>query len=348
MKVTIITGVCGTTGSQILDYLLEEDEEVLRGERIIYGVDNYFRGTLSNISSHLGSPSFLFDPIRFQDLFKMKASDVIPDCHDEPIEVDEIYHMAAVVPTKYFYESPDMTYKENCVGTIDLFNWAIKNHVRRFIVGSSSEIYGHIKDEDLPATETTPSRFDAEEVSTRWSYAEGKILTEHVLNHSKDEVERVCHLRFANTYGVRDLDNNHVIPYLINCVANHETIHINSDSSHFKRTFLNNKDSARACVLLMKKGQNGQAYNVGSTEEVSIEELLQTVIQSFKGFGAFTQYYYATLEVVSDINRPGDPKRRILSCERLYRDTGFTPKVSLKEGIDEMVYKVLKDKGVVR
>lgn len=335
-KITLITGVAGTTGSQILDYLSEQ-EEILSGERVVVGIDNFFRGTRDNIARHLDNENF--ENFIFINKDFIEALEDLERFKPGEFEVDEVYHMAAVVPTKYFYESPDLTYEVNCKGTIDLFNWCLSKGVKRFIVGSSSEIYGHIDDKDLPATESTMSRFDSEESSTRWSYAEGKLLTEHYLNHFKDRMERICHLRFANTYGVRDLDDNHVLPYFINAVVKGcDTIHVSKDAQHLRRTFLNNRDSARACVELMRKGRNGVAYNVGSQEEISILGLLIKVISIYE---EVTGKVYDG-RIVNDIVRPGDPRRRVLDTTRLRKHTGFTPCVSLDEGIREMIEEVLR------
>lgn len=335
IKATLITGVAGTTGSQILDYLLDESEEVKSGERVVIGVDNLFRGCIENISSHLDNPSFQFYTLDFRELIERNRKFFFVSLPSGTMtaSVDEVYHMAAIVPTHYFYDSPDLTYEINCQGTIDLFNWCRKSGIRRFIVGSSSEIYGHICSEDLPAKETTMSHFDSEEDSTRWSYAEGKLLTEHYLNHFKSDMERVCHLRFANTYGIRDMDNNHIIPYLINSVVKGTDIHINKDCMTYKRTFLNNKDSARACVELMSKGKNGVAYNVGSQEEVSIYDLFRVIKDLYKELTGKTY----SGQVFKDIHRSGDPLRRILSTQRLQEDTGFSPMIKLEEGLTEML-----------
>lgn len=353
VKVTLITGVCGTTGSAILDYLSLNDTEIIQGSRVIIGVDNFFRGVYDNIKDHIGSSYFLFKKGRFQDLIccknskgqytvrSVKTFKYNNNKGTVTYEIDEIYHMAAVVPTKYFYLNPDLTYEENCKGTIDLFDWARFNGVKRFIVGSSSEIYGHIYDEDIPAKETTMSHFDSEEDSTRWSYAEGKLLTEHYLNHFKNEMERVCHLRFANTYGPRDMDNNHVLPYLVNCVVNQvPEIHVNKKYDKMFRTFLNNKDSSRACVELMSKGRNGTAYNVGSSEEISIKDLLALIINiARREYGIEFKS-----EIVESIDRPGDPTRRVLDVSRLKEDTGFVPSVTLTQGISEMIKKAIEIK----
>lgn len=332
MKTTLITGVAGTTGSQILDYLAET-EEVKSGRRNIVGIDNFFRGNIDNIKDHLSKPYFKFFEEDFRLLYQIPA---YSQAYDYLHDLDEIYHMAAIVPTRYFYERPDLTYEINCQGTIDLFNWAIEFGVDRFIVGSSSEIYGHIESKDFPAKEDTMSHFDSEELSTRWSYAEGKLLTEHYLNHFKDKI-KVCHLRFANTYGVRDLDDNHVLPYLVNRICRDEDAIINKYAEVYKRTFLNNKDSARACIEIMKNGKSGLAYNVGSSEEISILKLVNKIISIYE---QKTGLKY-TGKLIPEIERPGDPLRRVLSVERLYNDTGFIPKITLDEGINEMIDVVL-------
>lgn len=324
----LITGVAGTTGSQILDYLIQDSEIK------IVGVDNFFRGTPDNLKCSTGCSNFEFYEEDFLKFIKNEK-------YKKALEgVDAVIHMAAVVPTKYFYTAPELTFQENCYKTIKFFKQCLEvPSIKRFVVGSTSEVYGHIPYDELPAKETTSSHFDSVEDTTRWSYAEGKLLTEHILNKYSDQI-KVCHLRFANTYGVNDLDNNHVIPYFINCVVNEEPfIKVNSEPDKYFRTFLNNKDSARACIEIMKKGSSGTAYNVGSEEEVSILQLLSLVLEIAKNKGIKYRG-----KVLYDIRRPGDPRRRVLDCTRLYQTTGFKPEVSLEEGISEMFDAVLKIK----
>lgn len=338
-KITLITGVAGTTGSAILDYLVENNEEIKQGDRVIVGYDNFFRGCLENIKNHINKGYFSFINNNFQNICNIISNEIEFNNQPELYTIDEVYHMAAVVPTKYFYEAPELTFKENCLGTIDLFNWCLNNNVKRFIVGSTSEVYGHINPDHLPIKENEMSHFDSVESTTRWSYAEGKLLTEHILNKSKDKI-KVCHLRFANTYGVRDMDNNHIIPYLVNHIVNNKDVVVNREPEKFFRTFLNNKDAARACVKLMEKGKSGTAYNVGSSEEVTIYELIYLVkhlVEEITG-----KSYQGNIKY--EISRSGDPHRRVLSTERLYKDTGFTPQIKLSDGITEMIkYAITKE-----
>lgn len=347
-NVTLITGVTGTTGSGILDILLK-DPEVKSGRRFIVGIDNLFRGPLENIS-HLSGQDFkhfIMCVADYRDLIGM-YEDYSSEESCWLDRVDQIYHMAAIVQTPHFYNSPDMTYEVNCKGTIDLFNLfmrrpLVNGHKRKFIEGSSSEIYGHIFDEDLPAKETTRSVFDSVEDSTRWSYAEGKLLVEHYLDKFKDEVD-VCHLRFANTYGERDLDPCHIIPYMINGIIKGETLHFNPRWSEFKRTFLNNKDSAKACVKVMRKGQSGFAYNVGSDYLISIKDLYELIVDILE-----EEYEIVNRSnLIFDVIRPGDPLVRVLDTSRLKEHTGFSPQVFLRDGIREMIDKFNEENKEVK
>lgn len=339
-KATIITGVAGTTGSTVLD-LMSDFLEVKRGDRLIVGVDNLFRGVVENIQNHLDKSYFYFIKDSYQNMVKYCTGEdeLVIETDEEKYVVDEIIHMAAVVPTKYFYEAPELTFRENCLGTVELFNWAIAHHVEKFIVGSTSEVYGHISDSALPVKEDEMSHFDSVETTTRWSYAEGKLLTEHILNKSKDKI-KVCHLRFANTYGVRDMDNNHIIPYLVNSTVDNHNIEINKNPDKFYRTFLNNKDAAKAVIAVSQHGVSGTAYNVGSTQEVSISGLVNLVLVLCEEVTGKTY----TGSIVKKVERSGDPHRRVLCTDRLYNDTSFTPSIDLAEGIVEMINYAISKK----
>jgi nucleoside-diphosphate-sugar epimerase len=90
----------------------------------------------------------------------------------------------------------------------------------------------------------------------------------------------------------------------------------------------------------MEKGKNGTAYNVGSQEEISIENLLFLVKKiALKKFGVSYEG-----KVTRSVTRSGNPLRRVLDCTRLKEDTGFVPEVSLEEGICQMFNKILYNK----
>ncbi|MCL1864043.1 MAG: NAD-dependent epimerase/dehydratase family protein [Defluviitaleaceae bacterium] len=305
----LITGAAGLTGAHLV-------RECLNSGDTVVGIDNFFRGKYENIKDVIGHDRFEFFECDFIDYIKDPCSDTA---------FDGIYHLAAIVPTKYFYEEPELTYEVNCRGTHDIFKWAVKHGIKRFVNASSSEIYGHAP--DFPTKETTRSVYDSVEDSTRWSYAHGKILTEYLLNHYSSQID-VCHLRYANVYGPYDDDDHHVIPYMINCIANSIPINLSKNYKEARRSFLYMSDCAIATRLAMTHMRTGTSYNIGNPEETTIENLWNICLKAMQDLGI---YYNQPL--TCNMERAGDPTRRVLDINRARDHLGYIPVVMLEEGI---------------
>jgi nucleoside-diphosphate-sugar epimerase len=318
MKV-LITGVAGLTGAHLVRQCLSHGDTVV-------GVDNFFRGARENIAELLSCDRFTFFEQDFRDYIKSTRD----------ADFDGIYHLAAIVPTKYFYEEPCLTYEVNCQGTYELFQWALSRRIPRFVNASSSEIYGHAS--DYPTRETTASLYDSVDTTTRWSYAHGKIMTEYLLNHHGREIA-VCHLRYANVYGPYDVDDHHVIPYILNRIAKDETCRLNIRAGEIMRSFLYMSDCAEGTRLAMLNMQSGTSYNIGNPEETSILSLFHTAARVMNELGC--NY---NRKPVFDIQRAGDPARRVLDISRAREQLGYMPKISLEEGLKRTAEWILKQR----
>jgi nucleoside-diphosphate-sugar epimerase len=312
----LITGVAGLTGAHLARLCLYSGDTVV-------GVDDCFRGTEDNISELFENRDFEFIKCDFRDYID-NTSDTF----------DGIYHLAAIVPTQYFYKDPCLTYEVNCHGAYAIFKWAVANKTPRFINASSSEIYGHAK--DYPTKETASSIYDSVETTTRWSYAHGKIMTEYLLNHSLDKIQ-VCHLRYANVYGEYDVDENHVIPYILNCIINDKQCVLNENAGLVRRSFLYMSDCAEATRLAMLRMRNGIGYNIGNPEETTILNLFNLSLAVARELGVRYEK-----EPCLGLMRPGDPTRRVLDISRAKEHLGYAPKVMLREGLMRTAAWMLK------
>jgi len=317
-----ITGVAGLTGAHLV-------RECIKSGDTVVGVDNFFRGRKDNISDLLDNDAFTFHECDFRDYITNP---------DTPSNFDGIYHLAAIVPTKYFYEEPELTYEVNCQGTHELFKWALKHSIPKFVNASSSEIYGHAP--DFPTKETTPSIYDSVEDTTRWSYAHGKILTEYLLNHYSQEIE-VCHLRYANVYGPYDDDNHHVVPYMLNCIASGADVYLGENCKEIKRSFLYMSDCAVATRLAMLNMKTGTSYNIGNPEEIIISDLWNTCVKVMRDLGVS----YGK-EPVCNMVRKGDPVRRVLDITRASEHLGYQPVIMLETGIRETAQWILEKRKI--
>jgi nucleoside-diphosphate-sugar epimerase len=317
----LITGAAGLTGAHLVR------ECLLAGDTVV-GIDNFFRGKIGNIAEVLDDESFTFIECDFRDYINDANS---------PTNFDGIYHLAAIVPTVYFYEEPELTYEVNCRGTHEIFKWALNNKIPRFVNASSSEVYGHAP--DFPTKESTPSVYDSVETSVRWSYAHGKILTEYLLNHYRRDIT-VCHLRYANVYGPFDIDDHHVIPYMLNCIADNKPINVNARWAHIKRSFLYMSDCALATRLAMQHMQTGTAYNIGNPQEITIKDLWDICLSVMGELGV--PYSHTP---VCDLERAGDPTRRVLDITRAGEHLGYKPVVMLREGVRRTAEWMLKQRS---
>lgn len=135
----------------------------------------------------------------------------------------------------------------------------------------------------------------------------------------------------TNLYGPGDnfdLDTSHVLPALIRKA--HEAKAAGASSITIwgtgapRREFLHADDCADACVFLMKTYSDLEHVNVGSGEDITIQELAELVCQVV-GFDG---------EVVCDTTKPDGPPRKLMSAAKL-RGLGWSPRIELMEGIRE-------------
>lgn len=135
----------------------------------------------------------------------------------------------------------------------------------------------------------------------------------------------------TNLYGPGDnyhLDNSHVLPALIRKFheakeKGMESVTCWGDGSP-KREFLHSSDFASACLFAMENYTEKEILNIGSSQEVTIKQLAET-ISSIVGFSG---------SIVWDTSMPNGTPRKLMDSSVL-RDMGWLPKYSLEEGIKQ-------------
>ena len=138
----------------------------------------------------------------------------------------------------------------------------------------------------------------------------------------------------VNLYGPRDnfdLESSHVIPALIRkCLEARERgddrIIAWGDGSA-TREFLYVEDAAEAILLAAERYNKGEPVNLGSSFEISIKELLETIVKltGFKG------------KIVWDTTKPNGQPRRRLDVSRAEREFGFRASVPFEEGLKKTI-----------
>ena len=322
MKV-LITGGAGFIGSHLTGKLLAE------GNRVAI-IDNLSTGSLVNIADFKTNPDFAFIEGDIRNLQLIEP--LVAQC-------DVIYHLAAAVGVRLIAEDPVHTIETNIGGTEIVLNAANK-FGKKILIASSSEVYG--KSVTVPFCEEDDIVLGSTSVS-RWSYACSKAIDEFLgLAFYQQFGLGVIICRFFNTIGPRQTGQyGMVVPRFVQKALCNEPLEIYGTGQQ-TRCFSYVGDLIDAITKLINSDKAmGKVYNIGSNEEISINELADKVIamtgsQSKKQYVSYEQAYGRPIE---------DMMRRVPSVERVNKAIGWEPKTSLDEILAEIIKSEKRKKG---
>lgn len=293
----LVTGGAGYIGSNLVDALIAEGHE-------IFVVDNLSTGKIANIQHLLEHERFHFvnDTILNETLMDRMVA-----------QVDQVYHLAAVVGVKYVVEDPLHGIHTNVKGTEIILERAYK-YWRRTVIASSSEVYG--KSTAVPFKEEDDRLLGSTTVA-RWSYAMSKAIDEHYAFVYADKGLPVSIVRYFNSYGPR-LDPKgygSVIAKFVTQARLGEPITVFNDGQQ-TRCFTYIDDTVRGTVLAgTVPGAVGKVFNIGSNRETNIVDLA-LMIRDLAGSGSeivkvpyrnvFGENFEETMRRVPDVSRAAE------------------------------------------
>jgi UDP-glucose 4-epimerase len=311
----LVTGGAGYIGSHLVDYLMAAGHQV-------YVVDNLSTGKIANIAHHLGNERFQFvnDSILNEALMERLIS-----------QVNLIYHLAASVGVKYIVEDPLKGIITNVRGTEIVLELAFKYWVKTAIA-SSSEIYG--KSTKVPLSEDDDRILGSTSVG-RWSYSDSKAIDEYFAYAYSKKGLPITIVRYFNSYGPR-LDPRgygSVIARFINQALQNAPLTVYADGRQ-TRSFTYIDDTVRGTILAADTaGAEGLAFNIGDTQEASIQELAEKIIALAGSSSPITYIPYAEA-YGADFE---ETRRRAPDVERATRILGFRAEIPLEEGLRRTV-----------
>lgn len=307
-KKYLVTGGTGFIGSALVKRLAKDGFQV----RVL---DNDVRGTKERLREVEGKIEFVKADIR-------NSNDVLKACKN----VDSIIHLAYINGTEYFYKMPELVLDVAVKGMSNIIDACIKENIRELILASSSEVYQAPPkiptDEDVPLT--VPDVFNP-----RYSYGGGKIISELLtINYGRKHLDRAVIFRPHNVYGP-DMGWEHVIPQF---VLRMKELCKNKNDKIIKFPIQGTGKEARAfcfiddfidgLMLILKKGEHLNIYNIGTMEEMSIK---QVAAETGKYFGK-------SVKIIPGKLTHGSVQRRCPDISKL-KKLGYNPKIPFKEGL---------------
>ncbi len=252
----------------------------------------------------------------------------ISDCKelaDVVAKAHAIYHLAAAVGVELVMTSGLKTIETNIRETQCILDAA---SVRRtpILIASTSEVYG--KSEKAAFSEEDDLLIGPPHLS-RWSYACSKLMDEFLaLAHAAERQTPVVIARLFNTVGPRQTGQyGMVLPRFIQAAHSGRPLQVFGDGRQ-TRCFCYIQDTVEALVRLQNcSAARGQVFNVGSSEEVTMTRLAETVIEILRSPSSIEYIPY------ENAYAPGfqDMLRRRPVVEKLKRYIGFQPATPLNE-----------------
>jgi len=311
---TLITGGAGFIGSHLVEYLISKGEQVLV-------LDDFSGSKEVNLSS--SSNNEFVKVINGSILDQNLVTELMQS-------VTKCYHLAAVLGVERINNDPIKSLDVNIKGSEIVLSTASKFKVRTLIT-SSSEVYG--RNPKMPLSEESDRVLGSPQVA-RWSYSEAKAIDEfYAFELSKKDSFQVTIARLFNTVGSRQNGSyGMVLPRFVKAALSNQPLIVYGDGSQ-SRSFCAVSDVVIALDQLINSSESmRQAYNVGSTNEISIKDLALKVIKQTDSSSEIIYKKYS--EVFGDNFE--EPIRRVPEISKILKAINWQPKKSLDEIIIEI------------
>ena len=303
-KRLVVTGGAGFIGSNIVDRLVAEDNEVVV-------IDNLLTSKANNLKDVMSRIKFVNGDIQDLDLLAREFEGI-----------DYVLHQAALASVPRSIENPIASNQNNIDGTLNVLVAARDAGVKRVVYAASSSAYGN--------TPTLP-KHEGMTTDPLSPYAITKLVGEQYCKvfYEIYGLETVS-LRYFNVFGPRQDPNSHyaaVIPKFITAMQNDECPVIFGDGEQSRDfTYVQNNVDANLLACTAPNAA-GKMFNIACGERITLNQLVE-VLNDILG---------KDIEPLYEEERAGDVKHSLADIT-LARDVlGYEPEYGFREGLVKTV-----------
>ncbi|HET7747650.1 MAG TPA: GDP-mannose 4,6-dehydratase [Vicinamibacteria bacterium] len=313
MKVCV-TGVAGFVGSNLAERLVARGDEV-------HGIDDLSHGRRDNLDAVADSPRFR---LRTGSILDRRAMAEVAE------GAEAIVHLAAGKIPRYG-DALD-TLVTNGEGGLTVLRAAQEARVRRLVLASTSDCYG--RNPEVPFSEESVSVIGSPHVR-RWSYAVSKMFEEHALLAFRERhgLQAVI-LRLFGGYGPRQNVTWWGGPQsvFIGAALRGEEMEIHGTGRQ-TRSFTYVADMVEGFLRALDvEAADGEMLNLGHEREIAIEDLARMIWRMVRDDEPRLKKI-----PLQSFGRYEDVERRVPDNRRAARVLGFTPEVTLEEGLPRTI-----------
>jgi len=307
MKNILITGGTGFLGSYITKRVIKDAESVT-----IVTLDIKQKTSLKSLGVDMKKVNLVKGDIRDFEFIKLLFNEY---------EFDTVFHLGALSEVKKCQPDPKLAFDTNITGTVNVLEAArIYGNVKAIIVSSSDKAYGsgvvpYMEEYPMNGTgiyEVSKSCTDLIARSYHFNYGLPVVVT-----------------RCSNLYGGADMNMSRIIPNTIRLALEGKAPVIWKGSEKSVREFLYIEDAVDGYLSLVKNIDQtaGEAFNIGSGEIVTIEEIVNTILSKIDK------------NIKIDYQEKDFPEisSQYLSSNKIKNITGWLPLTSLSDGLDNSI-----------
>ena len=278
-------------------------------------------GNESNISSIVSDERVQFLNSKIEDIESL--NELFED-------YDFCYHLAAGVGVQYIMDNLSESLLTNILATHKVLEACQANGLP-VLLTSTSEVYGVAEDDVW--TEDTKSLIGPT-TKLRWSYAASKMIDEFIaLSLFEEGKVSPIIVRLFNIIGPNQLSKyGMVVPRFIESALEDKDILIHGDGSQ-SRSFTWVDDVVNYLIKLAEVKAYGEVFNIGQTEEISIKNLAELIIEKTN---SNSQIIFKSHEEVFG-KAFEDPKRRTPGIDKIIEFTGMKPTKNIEFMIENII-----------
>lgn len=314
----LVTGGAGFIGSNFIFYMLDKYPE----DRIICLDKLTYAGNLSTLAPVMDKTNFRFvkgDICDREAVFRL--------FEEEQPEV--VINFAAESHVDRSIENPGVFLQTNIMGTAVLMDACRKNAVKRFHQVSTDEVYGDLPLDrpDLFFTEETP-------IHTSSPYSSSKASADLlVLAYARTYGLPVTISRCSNNYGPYQFPEK-LIPLMIANCLNDKPLPVYGEGLNV-RDWLYVDDHCRAIDLIVRKGREGEVYNVGGHNEMRNIDIVKLICRELGKPESLITH-------VAD--RKGHDMRYAIDPAKISAELGWLPQTRFEDGIRKTIRWYLENR----
>ena len=307
----IVTGGAGFIGSNFIYYQLQNHPE----DRVVCLDALTYAGNMATLDEAMKNERFRFvlgditDRAAVEKLFEEEKPDIL-------------VNFAAESHVDRSVEDPGLFLRTNILGTQTLMDACRKYGIKRYHQVSTDEVYGDLPLDrpDLFFTEETP-------IHTSSPYSASKASADLLVQaYARTFKLPVSITRCSNNYGPYHFPEK-LIPLMISRALADESLPVYGTGENV-RDWLYVEDHCAAIDLVMRKGREGEVYNVGGHNERTNLEVVKTILRELDKPESLITY-------VRD--RPGHDQRYAIDPAKIHRELGWLPKTTFDEGIRKTI-----------